>query len=160
MLFSTEIKINLVISFFLLIFTITNKNINVQNLKQKNKIIMTENLTMLLSELAAKLGTTVEYLWGVMIAQAQVEIYTFIGVFIAFLLSIGVLILTIAGLNKYGLDDYGNPDTKGWGFIIFICISGVVVLTSLMVLISNFGDFITAISNPEYWALQEILKQI
>lgn len=121
---------------------------------------MTENLTMLLSELAAKLGTTVEYLWGVMIAQAQVEIYTFIGVFIAFLLSIGVLILTIAGLNKYGLDDYSNPNTKGWGFIIFICISGVVVLTSLLVLISNFGDFITAINNPEYWALQEILKQI
>ena len=115
-----------------------------------------EQVTKLLEQLAIKLGTTVEYLWQVIINQAQVQIqineiwmtYQMIAAIICGIF----LVLTVLGL-KFS-DDY---DAKmGFGRLAFI--SFVLGVIFIAFYVGNYTENITLRTNPEFWALQEILK--
>lgn len=126
---------------------------------------MTE-LTDLLQNLAAELGTTVEYLWGVLIVQAKVSAITNIG-FVVFTI-IFTLILYRVHLYFSKVKVWGD-DTKytksGYSHYegIILVPMGLMVFLNFVLLITSISlipDIVTTLVNPEYWALEQVLKLI
>lgn len=107
----------------------------------------------LLRELAEKLGTTTEYLWGVLIQQSYISgvFYSIVSVFI--LLSIaGVLFITIKKTKIHADSDKAEWDGDSW------VISGGIIIVLIVFFINNSSNAATALLNPEYWALKQIIK--
>ena len=119
---------------------------------------MNEQITSLIEQLAQKLGTSVEYLWGVLIKQAEVEVITF---FIALTLSAIAATSAIFMLKhsqKYW--NYENAPLSAWVCLIGGIIVAICALIGFVGLILSIPDLISAIKNPEYWALKEVLSTI
>jgi len=122
---------------------------------------MEKQTTELIEQLAAKLGTTTEYLWGVLIKQAPVYAVTS-------LLEIGVVLIMGVVLWKSHkkllspINDnpdeclYDNYEDLQWviGILTFIWVILFVVA------FFTFANVITSIANPEYWALMKILDKL
>lgn len=109
---------------------------------------MNEQTLQLIEKLALKLGTTAEYLWGVLISQAyihgiiNISIVGFFGLF----LSIGwYLCLTYK---------FKEPDPKTVAIGCLICMS----ILYIGLVLPKINDIITSFVNPEYWALKQIIK--
>lgn len=111
-----------------------------------------ENLTNLLEKLAEKLGTTVEFLWGVLVKQAHIIAYINLSVAgLFFLLMIyGLFRLMKDPPTPIPNDEMYAPHVVG----IILLIVGVVV-----VLVTGISGFV-ALLNPEYWALRKVLRII
>jgi len=117
-----------------------------------------EQLAPLLEKLAEKLGTTVEHLWQVLINQAQVQLqinelwmtfqfWAMIALGVFFLLALVGIIFS---------DDYEEKGIFGWlSFAIF-----VVAAIFAACYFGNYTENITLTTNPEYWALKEVLSQL
>lgn len=120
-----------------------------------------EQLTTLLTALAEKLGTTVEYLWSVLLKQAYVE---------GILNIIYCVITIILFIVFYKYAKYFSSKWKEWTDnceaeeIFPIIILVILSVGTLILLGASIFEFlptaITAFNNPEYWALKEILKQL
>ena len=107
----------------------------------------------LMRELADKLGTTVEHLWGVMVRQGPIQ-----GVVELLLLAgmVGIIVaLWRAVRAKISGDD---PEWDCDEMVSAICCS--LALISLIAAAITFAVLpmaITGILNPEYWALKQLL---
>lgn len=116
---------------------------------------LVKDLEPMLRELAEKLGTTSEYLWTVMIKQAPIAAST-IGIgYIAILAFAGILFCVYCKVDKAVKDG-----TNGDAYFIVIIPSVVWLVASLVGFSTTIREFVTALFNPEYWALKEILSQI
>lgn len=112
------------------------------------------DITTLLEKLAAQLGTTVEYLWAVLIKQTQIELqinefWMTVQLTIAIILAILALWALIYG--KYRDDE------------VFYFLSFIIFLIGIIFMLSYFNNYfsnITLRTNPEYWALEQILDKI
>ncbi len=114
---------------------------------------MSDQLQKALAELAQKLGTTAEHLWGVLMRQARVEIITDCMAFV------GAIILVLIVI-RYWFWFRDNHDEISDSLEMFSVMGGVVVslftLIITVVSIVNLFDLPTLIFNPEYWALSQI----
>lgn len=156
---------------------------------------MKDQIIQLLRDFAAQIGTTVDKLWSVLIAQANVAVITNA----LFLLSVVVAtIICIVAYKKAAKvaafytakskeraeardKEIGKPGWTGWHlYSPFDCLFcndekpysrnglAVVWVTSLVYAIgagigcavSGVPALITALFNPEYWALSKILGMI
>lgn len=116
------------------------------------------NIDAMLAELAEKLGTTIEHLWGVLLQQS----FIFgISASLISMIMLAILIGVFYYLKKVGNErrkkdwecEYAvDPLIIGWVFFIFIAIVFPIVI------LVTFYEVVTAFFNPEYWALQTILK--
>ncbi len=105
--------------------------------------------------LATKLGTTSEYLWGVLIKQAG--IYVYLGSFYSIVLALLTALLCYGAwfLNQKVKNEQWDETTYVWvavcivAAIFFLCLGGEIV-----------GRTITAALNPEYWALDNVLRAV
>ena len=117
---------------------------------------MNEETRKLIEALAAKLGTTAEHLWAILLRQAFISFWTdliFYGVtlaiaYIAFRLSVKAW--------KKSDDDSWNEDEWRIGSILCVSVSSILIIISLLCV----GDTITKIANPEYWALSQVLSSL
>ena len=120
---------------------------------------MEEKITQLLEGLAIQLGTTTEYLWSVLVKQAYVAAIS--GTIQVILLSLFTFALYRVSIGTY---HKVNPDKgMGWEEIIYIplIIVGVVVAVVWLCFLQQYPDLLmSAIFNPEYWALNHILEAI
>lgn len=118
---------------------------------------MNEATTKLIEDLAAKLGTTVEHLWGVLIRQAPMSC--------AFeLLSTAGEVAVLAWLTRWLWkqppaesckdDEFFAPRFIRGAFWIMIGILWLVAFGTL----GNIGLYVSGFTNPEYWALKQLLK--
>ena len=117
-----------------------------------------EQVAKLLEQLATKLGTTVEYLWGVLMKQAHVNAIinlSFVGLMLIITITWLAFIPKIIKLDSDD-GDYDSPSTRTLTWIFF-AITNVI---SIIVIIACLTTAITELLNPEYWALQEILGQL
>ena len=121
---------------------------------------MENQLVIMLGAIADKLGTTVEMLWGILLNQAKVSAVLSL-IYIGFVLIMGGSIYVLhKKFSKQinGYSDYNMYEEKdGLGVLM-------TVLTALWICLAVGGIFeienaITALLNPEYWALQEILEK-
>lgn len=124
---------------------------------------MNDNTTKLIEQLAQKMGTTTEYLWGVLLKQAPVSsTVTLIQVILVVLFGI-FLYKTHIRLskknpnNKY--EETGYEKYEAGAAIPMIILSVIFIVLAL----SSFcciEDIINGYFNPEYWALDRILSSL
>lgn len=118
---------------------------------------MEKNTEQLIRELADKLGTTTEYLWGVLIKQAAVYSYSNI----CFILFLGICVYFPFFLTKKLVNKMKNKHNDYEIEMVFgTVVMGVFLIVFIIHVCVTFTDTITGLTNPEYWALQQILKQI
>lgn len=104
-----------------------------------------------LEKLAAKLGTTVEHLWEVLIRQAQVEAWAGVGAVAGF-----TLLFLAAAVVLY----LAHTKTDDNNLVFFnILVTGGVAALWVLSLIVNYSEIYTGFFNPEYSALQVILNR-
>jgi len=112
-------------------------------------------LTDLLGQLAAKLGTTIELLWTVLIRQAPIDgvvsIFQYILVIIWTFIAVKYTKWFIKGINS------GDREEDWW---ILIVVGWLFTIGLLLALFFSLPDTVAAFINPQYWALEHVLDKI
>lgn len=120
---------------------------------------MNDKLQKTLTDLAAKFGTSVEHLWGVLLYQAKVQVIT--DLFYYVLCIVGGVVLYryhIKFSKKYDTKYGSSCSYEDSDFCIPIMgVLGVMWITYFIYCICSIGTTVSAAINPEYWALKEIL---
>lgn len=113
---------------------------------------MNDKQVEMLQALAVKLGTTVEYLWAVLIRQATVNAITDI-------IQYGLLALAVYVYVRWVRSDKRDLDNGGdsWPPALIL---GVPLMLVAVVAFFSFPNTITALVNPEYWALNRVLSSV
>ena len=124
-------------------------------LQQTNTTIITMDPTTekMIRELADKLGTTVEHLWGVLVRQAVVSSAVQLTLFALALLAL------IPWTIKLVRSTFG--DDPAWSsedvVVPLWAITGIVWLVCLIFTLIWIPTAITTLINPEYWAFKQIV---
>lgn len=120
---------------------------------------MNEQATKLIEQLAQKLGTTSEYLWGILLKQATID--ATITLIQCILIWLGVIVFY--KFHKYfskkedrTYSIYDRNETICATMVIASFIMGVMLIISFF----SINSIISGYFNPEYWALNEILKSL
>jgi small-conductance mechanosensitive channel len=112
---------------------------------------MNKELEVVLLGLSKKLGISIDMLWSALIKQAYIDGITNI---ILYILGIFLLMGAVIALPKlikiWGLEDL---EKVAW---ILMAIPVVIYVGCFFCIVP---DVITALCNPEYWALKDILCQ-
>ena len=111
----------------------------------------------LIETIATKLGTTAEHLWGVLIKQAPISAATDLASCVVFvLLSVGFILFVKRNTTVPDGEHRAIWNNEGaffaWFAALLFLVFTIVTVTSLA------GVIIAGFINPEYWALQRILK--
>lgn len=116
---------------------------------------MNEQTAKLIEQLAAKLGTTAEHLWGVLVRQAPISAITDIltSMLIVFLIwkSLGFVQRKTRDTN----DAPADWDEEG-AFAAWV-IWGIAALIGTLCVLCDINYIVAGFANPEYWALKQIL---
>jgi hypothetical protein len=124
---------------------------------------MDQNTLQALTALAEKLGTTAEYLWGVLLRQAPITGATDLLVMVAW-------ITAVVGWARFVRRNTASPaptvedryPRAAWDDDAVVCLAwfSVVVIAVIAALFigSSLSITVAALVNPEYWALRQILK--
>lgn len=109
-----------------------------------------------LDALAAKLGVTAQYIYGVYVVQARVEAIrdTIFG-------SLFIMLALGAGFGGYRLIQWGRKtdNEEDWPFIC----GGIAESFSLLALLISLTHYYSALAawlNPQFWALDALFKAI
>ena len=124
---------------------------------------MDEKTLQALTALANKLGTTTEYLWGVLLKQAPITGLVDLGVMIS------LVVATYWWFRLVQRKTTPPPATEedrypsaAWTDDVGIGLAwmsiGFMVLICILVIATNAAITIAALFNPEYWALMQILR--
>lgn len=119
---------------------------------------MNEHTAVLLQGLANKLGTTSEYLWSILLKQAPVFATVALAQYVVTVVVMVLLWRFRVGISKAVTKGFeGDADILAFlGCAIF----AIVSVGWLLACIFTFGNVVTAIVNPEYWALEKILDTV
>lgn len=114
---------------------------------------MNKETLAVVEALAKHLNTTAEHLWGVLVAQAGITAITD-GVLLVAMW--GVIITYLLHFNKLS-KLWNDADTAG--SILFV-VGGAVSVILALCQFATLSELLTCLLNPEYWALQQILKAL
>jgi hypothetical protein len=119
---------------------------------------MNKETTELLQQLAAKLGTTAEHLWAILIRQAFISACTDLLLYAS---TIFLVWMCAKKFPQWLSSSNHDPDSDThfayiWVFAIASITAAILVIGSVM----TIPDTITAFANPEYWALKQILDAV
>ena len=109
-----------------------------------------EVIATALQPLAEKLGTTAQYVWGLQVRQAYVEGFIALGG-----LMFGIF---LCGLSVWLVKHLTNE--RGYDILdvfIFIFLFFIIGLTFIFI---NFSTVLGCFINPEYYALQQLIKLV
>jgi uncharacterized membrane protein len=118
---------------------------------------MNDNTSKLIEQLAAKMGTTSEYLWGVLLKQAPIS---------ATWTLLQVILVVVFGIMLYrahiSLSDDENDISYYNHDAINVIMATLLIIWLILVIASFFclGDIFNGYMNPEFWALDYILNKI
>ena len=116
---------------------------------------MNDETAKVIDGIAAKLGTTTEYLWGVLIRQAPISA-TITLVYFVVLLLIG---FGLFRLHKYFMkeDAYDNYNNDPMLLMIILSAAWVILM---VICFLNLDNIFIGYFNPEYWAINKILNSL
>lgn len=118
---------------------------------------MNEHTAELISQLAAKLGTTSEYLWMVLIKQAPISSAIWLIEYVVVACIIAASYRFREQLGGFMRAWFERDEvTASVSCLIFTVISIVILMCCLFGISSTITGFV----NPEYWALNEILSAV
>jgi hypothetical protein len=116
---------------------------------------MSAETAQILEAIATKLGTTTEFLWAILVKQASINgIISCVSLVFCIVLWLLALFVPRHYINKY----YQKTKDDGIFVMYMFVIAGLGLL--LMPIYFNITTAITALTNPEYLALKEILRSI
>ena len=119
---------------------------------------MNTEITNLLATLADKLGTTSEYLWGILLRQAPIS---------ATVILIQIIFTVLSGIFLWKLHKYFSKETderysmyerSNGGLEVLLIIFSVLILIIGIVSFFQIENVLNGYFNPEYWALNKILN--
>lgn len=121
---------------------------------------MNDQTIALLTTLSKKLGTTVDHLWGVLLAQVPIEIAISFG---AIIVSALITFLVARATIKIHRDRDANTNPKESGAndlagFISLMLTVIMTVVTLAVFCEKVTVLVTLIFNPEYWVLQHFIK--
>jgi hypothetical protein len=114
-----------------------------------------KEIAPLLEKLAKQLGTTVEYLWGVLVRQAMIS--ACIDILQYIMLGVATYFFVILTKKFYKISEDANWD-EFW--IVLPALIGIALLIIWVVAFFAIQNTITGFINPEYWALRKVLEII
>ena len=125
---------------------------------------MNDNTQKFLEQLAAKLGTTTEYLWGVLLKQAHIS---------ATISLIQTLFVILFGIALYNVhkrllkkDDekarYSETAYEKYeeGAVIPMIIGLIIFIILCILCFCCIDNIINGYFNPEYWALDKVISSV
>jgi hypothetical protein len=115
---------------------------------------MDEKTLQAVTALANKLGTTAEYLWGVLVKQAPISGALDLAVLAAWSAACVWVVRFVHGKTS-GKDPAWDDEV---GRVFAWVGVGLVCWLTMLIGGLSFSGSVTAIVNPEYWALRQILK--
>jgi nitrate reductase gamma subunit len=115
-----------------------------------------EKIASLIEKLATKLGTTAEYLWGVLIKQAAIS--ATVDILFASIIITGIVFYTKWLFKRTNDPDYDIDDHDG--AIALGIVGGVLSLIGIIILLFCIQNIFTGYFNPEYWALKTVFDAI
>lgn len=124
---------------------------------------MENETNKLIEQLAIKLGTTTEYLFGILVKQAYydslISLFQFLllGIFIFIFYKIHKKLSLVKEYNGYertGYCYYGESATLSMFSI------GAILVILTVICFFYLPSVINGFINPEYWALEKILNKI
>lgn len=124
---------------------------------------MDSKLETVLSELATKLGTTVDHLYQLTIKQAKIETVGKIIQGILFVCFVIALIVLTVWLSHKKLETGGQYSSlTGYDCCsLFVGIMDVIAVALFVFELGNYyRNLAMLITNPEYWAIQDILASV
>ena len=123
---------------------------------------MNETTDKLIRDLAEKLGTTADHLWGVLCRQATIS-----GITNLFVIGVWAVMLVCAfkfvrrkttAPPKTEEDRYPHAEWDDEGkAIAWVILAAATIITTLIVG-CNLEYIIGSLLNPEYWALKQIVR--
>jgi hypothetical protein len=122
---------------------------------------MSDELHKELAALAAKLGVSVEHLWGVLVRQAYIDgLSSLVTVFGCAVAGLGVLWFFFHRRRKYRL----SAEPKERFFLstnepLEYMVMGTILFVLVMVASNNFYWVISDFFNPEFYALRHLPLQ-
>ena len=124
---------------------------------------MDEKTLQALTALAEKLGTTAEYLWGVLLKQAPIAGITYLAVMVAWGIAIAMWARFVQRKTATPAATDGNRyPCAEWHdeFGVGLAWASVFVAGLIFAIIAggSLSTVIAAIFNQEYWALKQVLK--
>lgn len=118
---------------------------------------MDDRTYSLLQELASQIGTTVDFIWPILVRQAYIE--GIVGIILYIFLAVGIFVYVKIMIVKV----WHNIDTSDWyedekkaGIIIL----GVMLAVLFIIAILTFSFTISSLVNPEYHAIRTILDSV
>lgn len=117
-----------------------------------------EQVSVLLQQLASQLGTTVTYLWTVLLKQAPIDATIKVTANIAIAIFGIVLYKLHIKFSREIKDGWTWYDEYGEGIKISMIVGVAVFAISVIIGLRLIPDIINGYFNPEYWALKQILN--
>ena len=116
---------------------------------------MNEATAKLIEELAAKLGTTAEHLWGVLVRQAPISAAVNAALTLAW-----VVALVCGWRFAVRSMKLANKDSIMHDEVVRACVIVTLILvsiaTAVAITIGSVGC-VSAFANPEFWALEQVM---
>jgi len=121
---------------------------------------METQIISFLREITNKLGTKAEYLWSILIKQAQISAITDLFYYLIVIIS-GVILYKYHkqfSKKEYGYNKEYTKYFEDDGTEIIMIALFILWLIFLLVSLMSIEDTITKFINPEYWALKNLIK--
>lgn len=123
---------------------------------------MDEKTLETLTALANKLGTTTEYLWGVLLKQAPltgaIDMLLMAAWVVGAVMWCRLVVRKTTEPKATETDRYPSADWRGESAFFAWASAVAVALIAGMVVSNSLAYTVAALANPEYWALRQILK--
>lgn len=114
---------------------------------------MEKDITQLLRDMADELGVRADHLWEVLIKQSFIQ-----GLEYAIIPGVITTLLIPTFIFFFRKWRQDGSSCNAWDMPAFL--SGLLLLTCIIVWICCIFSAITCFTNPEYWALNEILEKL
>lgn len=116
----------------------------------------------MLTALANKLGTTSEYLWGVLLKQAPITGVIDLALMAAWVIGVVMWCRLVARKTTRpeatDQNRYPRAEWDGEGIFFAWASAVAVALIAGFFVSGSIASTVSALANPEYWALRQILK--
>lgn len=124
---------------------------------------MDEKYQQLIEALAAKLGTTAEHLWGVLVKQAPisgaVDLVLCIVIAAAAWWWVALVKRKTTKPPKTDDDRYPNAEWNDGAAVLSWIGAVIAVVFALVCIVCSAQGIVAAFANPEYWALTRLVKR-
>ena len=115
---------------------------------------MNEATAKLIEELAAKLGTTAEHLWGVLVRQAPISATVNAALTLAWVVALVCGWRFAVRSMKLANKDSIEVVVVRAGVIVALIFASIA--TAVAITIGSVGC-VSAFANPEFWALEQVM---